>query len=113
MLCRVALVSTDGSLERSASIIRVARISELGIALAVTSNRRTLLTVFLRSVLRLLVAANVPRSPILITLIIEALGSSETSVLTRATQRTSQKTAFFMLLSDYSETSIHCFRRGS
>jgi hypothetical protein len=37
---------------------------------------------------RLLVAANVvPSSPILVTLMKEALGSSETSVLTRATWR--------------------------
>jgi hypothetical protein len=36
----------------------------------------------------LLVAASVvPSSPILVTLIMEALGSSETSVLTRATRR--------------------------
>jgi hypothetical protein len=39
-------------------------------------------------VLRLLVTANVvPSSPILVTLMMEALGSSETSVLTRATRR--------------------------
>jgi hypothetical protein len=44
--------------------------------------------VFLRSVRRLLVAASfVPSSPILITLMKEALGTSETSVLTRATRR--------------------------
>jgi hypothetical protein len=37
---------------------------------------------------RLLVTASVvPNSPILVTLLIEALGSSETSVLTRATER--------------------------
>jgi hypothetical protein len=42
MLCRVALVRTDVSVEISASFIRVTRISELGTALAVTSNRRTL-----------------------------------------------------------------------
>jgi hypothetical protein len=42
--------------------------------------------VFLRSVRRLLVAACViPNSLILVTLMKEALGSSETSVLTRAT----------------------------
>jgi hypothetical protein len=35
---------------------------------------------------RLLVTANVPSSPILITPMMEALGSSETSVLTRATR---------------------------
>jgi hypothetical protein len=34
----------------------------------------------------LLVSANVPSSPILATLMMEALSSSETSVLTRATQ---------------------------
>jgi hypothetical protein len=44
--------------------------------------------VFFRSVCRLLDAASVvPSSPILVTLIKEALGSSETSVLTRATRR--------------------------
>jgi hypothetical protein len=43
---------------------------------------------FLRSVRRLLVAASVvPSSPILVTLTKEALGSSETSVLTIATRR--------------------------
>jgi hypothetical protein len=41
MLRRLALVRTDVSEERSASIIRVTRIGELG-TLAVTSNRRTL-----------------------------------------------------------------------
>jgi hypothetical protein len=42
----------------------------------------------LRSVRRLLVTANVvPSSPILVTLMMEALCSSETSVLTRATRR--------------------------
>jgi hypothetical protein len=43
--------------------------------------------VFLRSVRRLLVTANVAISPILVTLMMEALRSSETSVLTRATRR--------------------------
>jgi hypothetical protein len=44
--------------------------------------------VFLRSVRRLLVAACVASSsPILVTLMKEAQGSSETSVLTRATRR--------------------------
>jgi hypothetical protein len=41
--------------------------------------------VFLRSVRRLLVTANVPSSPILVTLMMEALSSSETSVV--ATRR--------------------------
>jgi hypothetical protein len=44
--------------------------------------------VFLRSVRRLLVTASVvPSSPILVTMMKEALSSSETSVLTRATRR--------------------------
>jgi hypothetical protein len=65
MLRRVALVRTDVWEKLSASIIHV----------------------FLRSVRRLLVTANVPSSPILVTLMMEALRSSETSVLTRATWR--------------------------
>jgi hypothetical protein len=60
MLRRVALVGTDVSEER----------------------------VFLRSVRQLLVIASaVPSSLILVTLMKEALSSSETSVLTRATRR--------------------------
>jgi hypothetical protein len=65
MLRRVALVRTDVSEELSASFIKVTRISQIGTTLAVTSNRRTL-----RSV----------------TLMKEAVSSSETSVLTRATR---------------------------
>jgi hypothetical protein len=62
----------------------VTRIGELRTMLAVTSNR----LVFLRSVRRLLVTASVvPNSPILVILMKEALSSSETSVLTRATRR--------------------------
>jgi hypothetical protein len=90
MLRRVAFVRTDVSEELSASFIRMTRIVELGTTLAVTSNRRTLrrdYLVFLRSVRRLLVTANVPSSPILVTLMKEALSSSETSVLTRVTRR--------------------------
>jgi hypothetical protein len=61
--------------------------SQLGTTLAVTSNRWTLL-VFLRSVRRLLVTASVvPSSLILVTLMKEALRSSETSVLTRVIRR--------------------------
>jgi hypothetical protein len=44
--------------------------------------------VFFRSVRRLLIAACVvPRSPIFVTLMKEEPGSSETSVLTKATRR--------------------------
>jgi hypothetical protein len=83
MLRCVALVRTDVSGELSASFIGVTRIGELGTTLAVTSNWRTL-----RRNSRLLVTASiVPSSPILVTLMKEALSSSETSsVLTRATQ---------------------------
>jgi hypothetical protein len=78
MLRRVALVRTDVSEELRASFIMVTRICEL---------RKTLL-LFLCSVRRLLVTARVvPSSLILVTLMKEALRSSETSVLTRATQR--------------------------
>jgi hypothetical protein len=42
MLCHVALVRMDVSEELGASIIRVTRIGELGMMLAVTSNRRML-----------------------------------------------------------------------
>jgi hypothetical protein len=42
MLRRVALVRTEVSEERRASIIRVTRIGELGITLAVISKRRRL-----------------------------------------------------------------------
>jgi hypothetical protein len=65
----VALVRTDVPDELSASVIRVTRIGELG-TLAVTSNRRV-----------------VPISQILLTQMMEALGSSETSVLRKATRR--------------------------
>jgi hypothetical protein len=72
MLRLVALVRTDVSEEPSASLIRVTRIGELGTTQAATSNRRA--------------ACVVSSSPILVTLMKEALGSSETSVLTRATR---------------------------
>jgi hypothetical protein len=78
MLRHVALVRTNVLEELGASIMRVTRINELG-TLAVTGNQRTIL----RTVRRF----NVPSSPILVTLMKEALSSSETPVLTRATQR--------------------------
>jgi hypothetical protein len=50
--------------------------------------------VLIRRVRRLLVTANVaPSSPILVTLMMEALRSSETSVLTGATGVTAVKTS--------------------
>jgi hypothetical protein len=98
MLCRVALVRTDVSEQCIPSITRVARIGELGTMLALTSNRSSLrrntiytiynpIVVFLRNVLRFLVTANdVPSSQILVTLMMEAISASETSVLTRVTR---------------------------
>jgi hypothetical protein len=88
MLRRVALVRTDVSVELSASIIRVTKIGELGTTLAVTSIH----LVFLRSVRRLLVTASIVlSSPILVTLMKEALSSCE--VHTRATRRNTPEDA--------------------
>jgi hypothetical protein len=78
LLHRVALVRTDVSEEPGASFIRVTN----------RGTRNNTNCKFLRSVRRLIVAACVvPSSPIVVTLMKEALGSSETSVLTRATRR--------------------------
>jgi hypothetical protein len=82
MLRRVALVRTDVSEELSASFIRGTRIGELGTALAVTSNRRT-------------VRRNTKR--ILVTLMKEALSSSETSILQEPNGVTFKKTPFFVV----------------
>jgi hypothetical protein len=60
---------------------------EHNLQLATDTRCEEILSIF-RSVRRLLVAASViPSSPILVTLIKEAVGSSETSVLTRSTWR--------------------------
>jgi hypothetical protein len=75
LLRRAALVRTDVSEELSASLIRVTRICELGAMLTVTNNGHTLRR------------NTVPSSPIFVILMKEAPGSSETSVLTRATRR--------------------------
>jgi hypothetical protein len=74
MLRRVALVRTDFSEQRMFSILRVTRVGKLGTTLAVTSNRSTL---------RRNTANVAPSSP-LVTVMMEAIHSSEISVLTRA-----------------------------
>jgi hypothetical protein len=72
MLRHMALVRTDVSEERSASIIRVTRMDKLGTTLGVS---------------QLVVTLNiVPSSQILVTLMMKVLRSSETLVLTRATR---------------------------
>jgi hypothetical protein len=95
MLRRVALVRTDVSEERSSPIIRVARIGELGTMLATTNNRHTLrsntsekgsfcMEYQIEDAARS--GINVVPSPtILVILMMEALCSTETSVLTKAT----------------------------
>jgi hypothetical protein len=76
MLRRVALVRTDVSEELSASFIRVTIIGEPGTTLAATSI--------------------IPLSPILVTLMKEAVSSSETSAL-ELHGVTSQKIPFFIV----------------
>jgi hypothetical protein len=72
--------------DRIASIISVTRIVGAG-TLKVTSNRIVYHIVFLRRVLRLLVTAIVLSWPISVTLMTEAISSSETSVFARAARR--------------------------
>jgi uncharacterized membrane protein len=87
MLCYVALSRTDVSEERIASGIRVRRVGAIGTTLSATSNR---------SMLR----RNTMRSPIVVTLTVQAIRFSETSVLTRATRRNNPE-----------DTILHSHRR--
>jgi hypothetical protein len=77
--------------EISASNIRVTRIGVLG-TFAGTSNRCTL------------------RSPILVTLMMEALRSSETSALTRAMQRNIPEDA---IVQDVLSVHVKCYKQAA
>jgi hypothetical protein len=84
----VALVRTEVSEELRVSLIRLTRIGEIGTTTDVRCEETLCDFVFLRSVGRLLVRASVvPRSPIIVTVMKEALSFSDTLVLTRATRR--------------------------
>jgi hypothetical protein len=95
MLRRVILVRTAFLEEDITPIIRVTRIGEVGITLEVTSNRR-----MLRRNNVLLVTANVILSSlILVTLMMEAIHSSESLVLTRATRHNIPEGVIFLRVS--------------
>jgi hypothetical protein len=88
MLRRVALVRTTASEEIDASIIRVKRIGHL-----------------LHSVNWLLVTANfVPSSPVLLTLLMEAKRSSETSILMKVTQHNIPEDGIFYYSLHFSDS---------
>jgi hypothetical protein len=97
----VADVRIDVSEKCIPSMIRLTRTSELGKMLAITNNQ----SIFLHSMLQLLVTASiVPSSLIHVTLMMEAIHSSQTSVLTRATWHNISEDSF---LYEY-HACLHC-----
>jgi hypothetical protein len=95
MICRVDLVRTYVSEERSTSIIRVTRYVYL------RSVRRFIVASVVSSSLILVIlmmdVANVVSSSLILILMMDVLRSSETSVLKEPHGLSSQKTAFFIV----------------
>jgi hypothetical protein len=117
----MVFVGTEVSEDSISSIFRVRRIGKIG-KLAVSSKRSKLLRsslyscmyyiAFLVNGLRSLVIADfVPSSPVLVTLIIEVIHSSETSYLRRATLRSILADGLLHFISDFPAVGkVHVIR---